>query len=87
MTVTLGSMVPDADDLGDIIICVHGPSLAEDATVFEETPVLGDRRNIILGITFRIVTGIDVSLDPSVDIGITGGASEDRFTTDDADNS
>jgi hypothetical protein len=35
----------------------------------------------------RIATGIDVSLDPSVDVSITGGASEDRFTTDNANDS
>lgn len=88
MTVALGSMIPDADYLGDIVICVHGPSLAEDASAFEEAPVLGDRGSIILGIiTLRIVAGIDVSLDPSVDVGIAGGAGEDRFTTDDTDES
>lgn len=33
------------------------------------------------------MAGVDVSLDPSVDIGIARGTSEDRFTTDDADDS
>jgi len=87
MPITLGSVVPDANNLGDVVVCVHGPSLAEDASAFEETPVLGDGGNVTLGITFRIVTRIDVSLDPTVDMGVAGGASEDRFTTDDADNS
>ena len=86
-TVALGSMVPDADNLGDIIICVHGSSLAEHAAVFEETPALGDGRNIILNITVEIVARVDVSLDPSVDIGIVGAASKDRFSIEDADNS
>ena len=87
VAVTLGSMVPNANKLGDIVICVHGSSLAEDASVFEETPVLGDGSNMTLSITFRIVTGINVSLNPAIDMGVTDGASEDRFTTDDADNS
>ena len=88
MTVTLGSMVPDTDDLGDIIVCVHGPSLAEDAAVLEKTPVLGDRCNVTLSIiAFRIVAGVNVSLDPSVDIGMAGGASEDYFASHDADDS
>ena len=87
MAITLGSVISDAYDLGDIVICVHGPSLAEDAAIFEETPVLGDRRNIILGITFGIVTNIDVSLDPGIDMDMTGRASKDNFTTDDSDDS
>lgn len=33
------------------------------------------------------MTGVDVSLDPSVDIGIAGGSGEDNFATDDADDS
>ena len=86
-TVTFGSMVPNAKKLGDVVVHVHGPPLAEDTSVFEETPVLGDGGNMTLGITFRIVTRIDVSLNPTVDVGVAGGASEDSFTADDTDNS
>ena len=87
MTVTLCSIVLDADDFGDIIICVRRPSLAEDTAVLEETLILGDRCYITPCKIFRIMTGVDVSLDPSVDVRITGGASEDYFATDDADDS
>jgi len=80
-------MVPNANKLGDVVIRVHRPSLAENASVFEETPVLGDGGNMTLGITFRIVTGIDVSLNPTVDVGVAGGASEDSLTANNADNS
>jgi hypothetical protein len=73
--------------LSDIIVCVHGPPLAEDAAVFEETPALGDRRNIILSVTVEMVVGVDISLGPSVDIDIAGAASKDRFTIDGADDS
>ena len=87
MAVTLGSMVPNANDLGDVVVWVHGPPLAEDTSIFEETPVLGNRGNMALGKTFRIVTRINVSLDPTIDVGVAGGASEDRVTTDNADDS
>jgi len=87
VTVTLGSMVPNANELGDVVVHVHGPPLAEDASVFEKTPVLGDWGNMTLGITFRIVTRIDISLNPTVDVGVACGASEDSFTTHDADDS
>jgi len=87
MTVTRGSVVPDAYDLVEIVIRVHGPSLSEDAAIFEEAPVFGDRCNVILGITFGIVTGIDISLDPSIDMHTTSGASKNRFTAYDPDDS
>ena len=87
MTVTLGSIVPDADDLGDVVIRVHGPSLADDAAIFEKTIILGDRCTITLSITVGVVAGVDVSLDPSVDMGIAAGASKDGLSTDDSDDS
>lgn len=87
MTVTRGSIVPDTDDLGDVIIRVHGPSLADDAAIFEKTVILGDRCTITLSITVGIVTGVDVALDPSVNMSIAAGASKDGLSTDDSDDS
>ena len=80
-------MVSDADDLGEIVIRVHGPSFAEDTAVFEKTLILGDRLDVILSKTFRVVANIDVSLDPGIDIHVSGGTSEDIFIIDDTDDS
>ena len=79
-------MVSDADDLGEVVIRVHGPSFAEDTAIFEKTLILGDRLDIILSKTFRIMANVDVSLDPGIDMHIPSGTNEDRFTTDDADD-
>lgn len=80
-------MILNADDLGDIVIRVHGPSLTKHTAIFEEAPVLGDRFDVILSVVFRFVTSIDVSLDPSVDAGIALVARKDHFATDDANDS
>jgi len=87
MTVALGSMILDADDFVEIVICIHGPSPSEDAAIFEETPVFLDGCYVILRITSGAVPGVDVSLDPSVDVHMAGGTIEDRFTANDTDDS
>ena len=38
--VTLGPAVPNANDLGDVVVCERRPSFTEDAPAFEDTPVL-----------------------------------------------
>ena len=88
ISIALGSVVSDADNLGNIVIRVRRPPFAEDATIFvEKTPILGDRGNIVPSITFGVVANVNVSLGPGVDMNMAGGAGEDRFTTEDADNS
>ena len=84
--ITFDSLALYADNLADVVVGVCGPSLAEDAAILEQTLSFLNRWYSSLHVAPRVAAGIYVSLDPSVDIGLACGSSEDNLSTNDTND-